>query len=84
MQDEEVKAILKQTTSTQGLVALLKTKKFIAPLAFKALAGQKENIVSYIKTVPLESRRELIDECLDKSTNLGALFRVQRGFLLPS
>lgn len=29
MQDEEVKAILKQTTSTQGLVALLKTKNLL-------------------------------------------------------
>ncbi|ASQ47197.1 hypothetical protein clem_13320 [Legionella clemsonensis] len=83
MQDEEVKEILKQSTSAQGLVALLQTKKFVAPSIFKALAGQKENIVSYIKAAPLESQQKLIEECLNKSTNLGRLFRVQRGFFTP-
>ncbi|KTC81484.1 hypothetical protein [Legionella brunensis] len=71
----------KQTT--QFIIHALTMKKFISPTALKAMAKHKEDVVDYIKNLPLDARKKLVTESLDKSTNLGAFFRVQRGIFKP-
>lgn len=83
MQEDETRAILEHEDSPRLIVNALRTKKFIAPSILKALAVHKENIVECIKISPLELRSKLKADCLDKSTNLGTLFRVQRGLFTP-
>lgn len=79
LQDDEIQMI--DEHNAKFILDLLKTKKFISPSILKALAVYKENMMEYIKKSPIEERRELITDSLDKSTNLGVFFRVQRGRL---
>jgi hypothetical protein len=83
MQQDQAHEAVECTDSPRLIINALRTKKFIAPSILKALAIHKENIVAYIKTSPLTLRKELITNCLDKSTNLGKLFRVRRGLFTP-
>lgn len=83
MQDNEIQTILENKASAQLIISALKTKQFIAPSQFKALAIHKEDVVKQIKILPLEIQKELIANCFDKASNLGKFFRIQRGMFGP-
>ena len=69
--------------STKNITDTLTTKKFISPAALKLFAEHKEEVVDYVKTLSLDEKEKLLTARLDKSTNLGAFFRVQRGIFKP-
>ncbi len=77
------KILSNQWESTQNIINTLTTKKLISPAALKILAEHKEVVVDYIKTQACEVRKKLINDSLNKSTNLGAFFKVQRGVCKP-
>lgn len=83
VQENQTQAILEHADSPLFILTILRTKKLIAPSILKALVVHKEEIVEFIKTSPLELKKELIMDSLDKSTNLGAFFRVPRGLFTP-
>ncbi|MDI1352036.1 MAG: hypothetical protein PSV35_04590, partial [bacterium] len=83
VQEDEIQTMLEHRDTTQLIVSALRTKKFIGPSQLKSLAVFKEDVVKHIETLSLEIKRELITDCLDKSSNLGKFFRVQRGIFSP-
>jgi hypothetical protein len=84
IQESEIQTMLENRDSPQLIISALKTYKFITPSQFKALAMHKENVVEHIKSLSLDAQEEVVNESLDKSTNLGKFFRVQRGMFCPN
>ncbi|MFC3909064.1 hypothetical protein ACFORL_08255 [Legionella dresdenensis] len=83
MQGNKIQTILENKADAQLIISLLQTQQFIAPSQFKALAVFKEEVVKHIKTLPVEIKKQVRADCLDKSSNLGKFFRVQRGMFSP-
>lgn len=81
--EQDCQNIIQSGCSAQRIIDTLTTKKFISPAALKLFAQHKEEVVDYIKALPLNVRKKLITEILDKSTNPGSFFRVQRGIFKP-
>ncbi|CEK12017.1 hypothetical protein [Legionella hackeliae] len=79
MHEDEIQTFLQHKDSAELIVSALTTKQFIAPSQLKALAMHKESVVKHIQTLSLKRKKELITDCLDKSSNLGKFFRIKRG-----
>jgi len=80
LQDETLD---KSKHSAEAIISLLQTDVLIAPAQFKTLAIHKELVLDSIHRAPLKLKQLLLNQSLDKATNLGRFFRVQRGFLRP-
>lgn len=83
LQEHEIQTLLEHSDSPQLIISALRSKEFIAPSQLKVLAPHKEEVLNHIRTLPLETKKELITDCLDKSSNLGKFFRIQRGISSP-